>query len=187
MLNAGFLCFTNITYQALTNFIGKYFLDSLFDFIILKFVYKRLKVHSTKLSNIMLLPWWFERLRNFHFKKLRDNFRVSSDSFSGKFSKEVCQCVEEIFIWRNWKLVSDVENGRPEFFGHEHRLHETVHVASVAQVHQTSITICSFDIKLLETTVLLLRKVGFPEDCLMNFIMNVEKLRLIFVYFLKVD
>lgn len=83
-------------------FYWKYFLDSLFDFIILKFVYKRFKVHSTKLSNIMLLPWWFERLRSFHFKKLRNNFRVCSDRFSGKFSKEIFQCVEEIFIWRNW-------------------------------------------------------------------------------------
>lgn len=132
LLNILFFSFTHIANETFTNFIWKYFLYHLLYFIIFKFIYKWLKIHSTKLSDIMLLPWWFERFWSLHFKKFWDNLRIDTYCFGGKLCKKVGKCIEKIFIGRNWELVPYVKDCGSELFSHEHSLHKAVHVASVA-------------------------------------------------------
>ena len=77
-------------------------------------------------------------------------------------------------------LISDIEDHGSELFGHEHGLHEAVHVACVAEIHHSSIPVGSFDVELLESSVFLICIACLPEGSLMYFVMNVRKFRLVF-------
>ncbi len=187
MFSVWFLIFTNIANQTFPDFVRENLLYSILNFIVFQLVYQWLKVHSSKLCNIVLVPWRFKWFGTFHFEKLWNDLTVSSNCFGWHFTEKIAQCVKEGFRWWNALLVSHVQNGGSKLFGHEHSLHEAVHVASVSQIHHAAISVSSLDVELLKSRIFIITKRGLSEDSAMYFVMNIHKLRFVFIKFLKIS
>lgn len=85
-----------------------------------------------------------ERSWELHPEVLRSEGNLLVYLFFQKLLEEVFEGIGFHFVAGKSVIVGEVEDGCSEFFGHEEALHEGIHVACVAHIFESSISIADF-------------------------------------------